>query len=173
MNIGEELVQGAIDLHVHAGPDIVSRKYTDVQLARQYQKAGMAGFVSKCHHGDTSARVAAVSEVFPSVKVYGGIVLNSAVGGLNEAAVYACGKMGGKIVWFPTIDAYNDAEFKKCHSDENLGGGNEQSGQRRKICIMNEHHELIPEVYPVLKQIKEQNRVLRLNLLQVRINFWG
>ena len=37
MDIGRELIQGSIDLHVHAGPDIVMRKYTDVQLARQYQ----------------------------------------------------------------------------------------------------------------------------------------
>lgn len=160
MNIGEELIQCAIDFHVHTGPDIVPRKYTDVQLAGQYQKAGMAGFISKCHHGDTSARAAAVSEMFSSVKVYGGIVLNHAVGGLNEAAVYACGKMGGKIVWFPTVDAHNDAEFKKYHSDENLGRGNEQPGQRRKIRIMNENHELIPEVYPVLKQIQEQEMIL-------------
>lgn len=72
MDIGKALIQGSIDLHVHAGPDIVMRKYTDVQLARQYQQAGMCGYVSKCHHGDTSARAAVVAEMVPSVKVYGG-----------------------------------------------------------------------------------------------------
>ena len=160
MDIGRELIQGSIDLHVHAGPDIVMRKYTDVQLARQYQQAGMSGYVSKCHHGDTSARAAVVSEMVPSVKVYGGIVLNDAVGGLNEAAVYACGKMGGRIVWFPTVDAFCDAEYKKDHSNEHLGGGNEQPGRSRKIRIMDENRKLIPEVYPVLKQIQEQDMIL-------------
>ena len=80
-------------MHVHTAPDLVPRKYTDIQLAKKYQAAGMDGFVCKCHQGDTAARAATVSEEFPSIKVYGGIVLNHAVGGLNEASVYACGAM--------------------------------------------------------------------------------
>ena len=97
MNINDMLIQGAIDFHVHTAPDICPRKYTDIQLAEECRKAGMSGFVSKCHQGDTSARASAVSELFPDLKVFGGIVLNHVVGGLNEEAVYACGKMGGKM----------------------------------------------------------------------------
>lgn len=160
MNTGEMLIQGAIDLHVHTAPDIATRKYTDVQLARQFKAAGMAGFISKCHQEGTSARATVASEIDPSVKVYGGIVLNNAVGGLNEAAVYACGKMGGKIVWFPTVDAYNDAAYKKEHSAKNLGAENEQPGKHSKICLLDNDNKLIPEVYSVLEQIKAQGMIL-------------
>lgn len=132
MNRYDELIKDAIDFHVHTAPDILSRKYTDIQLAKQYRKAGMAGFVSKCHQGDTTARASVVQELFPDFKAFGGVVLNHAVGGLNEAAVYACGKMGGKIVWFPTVE----------------------------IRIINENHELTKEVYPVLEQVKEQDMIL-------------
>lgn len=120
MNTNDMLIQGAIDFHVHTAPDICPRKYTDIQLAEESRKAGMSGFVSKCHQGDTSARASAVSELFPDLKVFGGIVLNHAVGGLNEEAVYACGK----------------------------------------IHIINENHELVQEVYPVLEQIKVQEMIL-------------
>ena len=157
---GEMLIQGAIDLHVHTAPDLVPRKYTDIQLAKKYQAAGMDGFVCKCHQGDTAARAATVSEEFPSIKVYGGIVLNHAVGGLNEAAVYACGKMGGRIVWFPTVDAYQDADYQRSHQKGHLGVENEQRNCREKIRILNESQELIPEVYPVLQQIREQDMIL-------------
>lgn len=132
MNMNDMLIQGAIDFHVHTAPDILPRKYTDIQLAEECRKAGMSGFVSKCHQGDTSARASAVQELFPDLKVFGGVVLNQAVGGLNEEAVYACGEMGGKIVWFPTSETR----------------------------IIDDNYELIQEVYPVLKQIKEQEMIL-------------
>ncbi|MGN1166953.1 MAG: DUF6282 family protein [Lachnospiraceae bacterium] len=160
MDRSDMLIKGAIDFHVHTAPDILSRKYTDIQLAEECRKAGMSGFVSKCHQGDTSARASAVTELFPDLKVFGGIVLNHAVGGLNEEAVYACGEMGGKIVWFPTVDAYNDADYKRLHFVEHLGGENKQSGHRGKIHIINENHELIKEVYLILEQIKEQEMIL-------------
>lgn len=160
MNVSDELIQGAIDFHVHTAPDLSPRKYTDIQLAEQCRKAGMSGFISKCHQGDTSARAAAVSEIFPDVKGFGGIVLNHAVGGLNEASVYACGKMGGKVVWFPTVDAYQDAYYKRLYFVEHLGGENHRPECRRKIQIINDNQELIPDVYPVLEQIKEQEMIL-------------
>lgn len=147
--IGEMLIQGAMDLHVHTAPDIIPRKYTDIQLAKMYQAAGMAGFVCKCHQGDTAARAAAASEAVPAMIVCGGIVLNHAVGGWNEAAVYACGKMGGRIVWFPTVDAYQRKDHKK-------------------LQVLDENQKLIPEIYPILQQIKEQDMILATGHLSPR-----
>ena len=68
----------------------------------------MGGFVSKCHHADTSGRAAVIRDLVPPQEagiVYGSVVLNHSVGGLNPSAVMTCGRMGGKVVWFPTIDA--------------------------------------------------------------------
>lgn len=39
------------------------------------------------------------------VKVFGGLVLNAAVGGVNPTAVTAACAMGAKQIWMPTISA--------------------------------------------------------------------
>src|SRR3546814_17841203 len=37
------------------------------------------------------------------ISVYGGIALNHTVGGLNPYAVELALRMGGRVVWFPTL----------------------------------------------------------------------
>ena len=57
MSIYDKILQGAYD-HVHAAPDVIYHKYTDLQLANLYTAAGMTGNISddpyhwcrKCHH---------------------------------------------------------------------------------------------------------------------------
>ena len=131
--IEKEILTGAIDMHVHAAPDVQARKYNDWQLQHCYGQAGMAGYVSKCHAGDTAGRAALIMAQDPAVTVYGGIVLNRPVGGLNPAAVEASARMGGRIVWFPTVD---------------------------RIPIRNEAGKLIPAVYDILDCIKEYRLIL-------------
>ena len=121
------------------------------------------GVVSKCHHADTSGRAAVIRELMPPQEygmVYGSVVLNHSVGGLNPSAVMTCGKMGGKVVWFPTVDAANDATYKQHHRDSALGQGNEQSSANGKIAILAEDGKLRPEVYPVLDAVRQQDLVL-------------
>ena len=64
----------------------------------------MRAIVVKSHSTDTSARAEMAAEIaqFP---VYGAVVLNYAVGGLNEYAVLETARQGGRIVWMPTIGA--------------------------------------------------------------------
>lgn len=156
-----------IDTHVHTIPDGAPRKMTDLALAMEAVKAGMAGFVTKCHQGDTSARAAVVEEamglLYPgkNFRVWGGVVLNHGAGGLNPSAVYASRKMGGRFVWFPTVDAENDALYKKKHaSQQGLGNANEQPIRKNKIRILDEQGALIPEVKEILQQVKAFNMVL-------------
>lgn len=163
LDVLKEWLAGAIDMHVHAAPDCASRKYTDAELARQYHQAGMGGFVSKCHHADTSGRAAVIRELMPPQEagmVYGSVVFNHSVGGLNPSAVMTCGRMGGKVVWFPTIDAANDAIYKRKHRNPALGQCNEQPSDQKKITILAEDGSLRPEVYPVLEAIRQQDLVL-------------
>jgi hypothetical protein len=80
MRLGQEILQGAIDLHVHAAPDVIRRQNTDLELAHIYANAGMAGFVSKAHHGDMTARVAIIRKMDPTLKVFGGVTLNKYYG---------------------------------------------------------------------------------------------
>lgn len=99
------MLQGAFDLHMHVSPDILPRKLTDLQAARDAAAAGMRAIMTKNHVTPTYARAAVANEAVPGVAVYGGVVLNKAVGGINPAAVDAACAMGAKCVWMPTISS--------------------------------------------------------------------
>jgi len=102
-----ELLKGAIDTHVHAGPSVFPRIMDAVEAAEAARATGMRGLVFKHHHMSTVDRAYFTRRSVPEVEVYGGITLNYAVGGLNPFAVDAALKLGAKIVWMPTVDARN------------------------------------------------------------------
>src|SRR5688500_3951630 len=77
---------GAIDLHVHANPDVFGRSLDDIDVARLAKAKGMRGIVLKNHVSETASRAALVMKVVPGLEVFGGIVLNKAVGGVNPDA---------------------------------------------------------------------------------------
>src|SRR5258708_22248454 len=65
-----------------------------------------------CKYRDThpAGRAWLVRKHVPGIKVFGGITLNRAVGGLNPQAVEWMWRMQGgygPVVWFPTFDADN------------------------------------------------------------------
>ena len=97
------LLEGAFDLHVHTSPDVIARRYTDLELAAIARDAGMRGVVLKCHHESTVGRAAAAAAV-AGIDVLGGIVLNDGCsGGVRPEAVDAALRLGGRIVWWPTV----------------------------------------------------------------------
>lgn len=102
-----ELLRGAIDTHLHAGPSLFPRLMDAVEAAEAARAAGMRGLVIKHHHTSTTERAYFAHRAVPQVEVYGGVALNYAVGGLNPFAVDAALKLGAKIVWMPSVDARN------------------------------------------------------------------
>lgn len=140
-------IEGAIDFHVHSAPDVFGRNVSDVEVARAAKRAGMRGIVLKNHVTNTADRAALLSEQVPGLEVYGGIVLNNAVGGINANAVEWMYRMEGgrgKVVWFPTFEA--DFHQKTFANSEG-------------IKVM-ENGELKPEVDEVLKVIAREGLVL-------------
>ena len=107
----DELLRGAIDLHCHSGPDAVPRAVNDLELARAARAAGLRAFVIKNHYTGIADRAElAQFAAGGGIEVFGGIVLNRAVGGLNAEAVRRMAAMAGgrgRIVWLPTFDAEN------------------------------------------------------------------
>ena len=102
-------VRGLVDFHLHAAPDVRPRRLTWLQLAEDARAAGMAGLVAKSHHAVTADVAAVVQEAMPGLRVWGGVTLNRAVGGINPDAVSAALAMNGRIVWLPTHDAVDSA----------------------------------------------------------------
>ena len=104
----KELVRGAWDMHIHSGPDVMPRKFDDIELAQHAMEVGMAGFVMKSHFVGTADRATLIRRMFPQVQAYGGLALNNAIGGLNPIAVDVAGRLGTKVIWLPTTDAANE-----------------------------------------------------------------
>ena len=99
---------GVIDFHAHAGPDSRPRSLDDVEVARLFKDAGLRGMVLKNHFTMTADRAALAMAQVDGLEIFGGVVLNRSVGGINPEAVrqmiaFEGGR--GKVVWLPTFDA--------------------------------------------------------------------
>jgi microsomal dipeptidase-like Zn-dependent dipeptidase len=99
---------GVIDMHVHPDPDVFGRALTDVELATIARRKGMRGIVLKNHVVTTADRAKLAMDAVPGIEIWGGIVLNNSVGGINPMAVEWMHRMSGgrgKVVWLPTFDS--------------------------------------------------------------------
>jgi hypothetical protein len=140
-------LKGVIDLHAHVAPETSAlnfRRSVDAFEAAQIAKIyGMRGIVLKEHTTETASWAYFVSQMVPGIEVYGGIVLNKAVGGINPTAVEAmAGTRGGKgrVVYMPTIDA----EYRS------------KPGTPGKVPV-SRNGQLLPEVHEVLKVAAKHN----------------
>ncbi len=95
------------DLHVHAAPSLLPRHGNDAETTAAERRAGFTTVVLKSHEGSTVERAAALAGPDLGVDVYGGVVLNSPVGGANPDAVEVAARLGGRVVWMPTVSAPN------------------------------------------------------------------
>jgi len=111
----------------------------------------------KCHHESTVSRAYLIQRVVPGMRVFGGVVLNSYVGGINPAAVEAALRLGGKEVWMPTIEAGYHAEV---HGG--TGGNDAQKGGRggEGIWVLDREDKLKPEVAEVLELVAQHDAIL-------------
>jgi hypothetical protein len=91
-----------VDLHVHAAPSLLPRHGNDAQTVTAERAVGFGTVVLKSHEGSTVERAEIAGE-----GVYGGVVLNSPVGGANPDAVQVAARLGGRVVWMPTVSAPN------------------------------------------------------------------
>jgi hypothetical protein len=119
-DVVRRLLQGGVDLHCHSGPSPFPRRVDHVQIARHYAASGFRAVVVKSHHHVTAFDVAALGPhglAGLPVEVFGGVALNGPVGGVNPRAVDLALKMGGRVVWLPTIGAARHIAFHEAHPD--------------------------------------------------------
>ena len=105
-------MRAPIDLHVHCAPDVRPRKMTAIELARAARAAGMRALLLKNHETSTVPLAAAIRESAPDIDIFGGLVLNEAVGGFNPHAVEMALRMGAKEIWMPTHCAACDRTYR-------------------------------------------------------------
>jgi len=159
-----KLMEGAIDIHIHNGPDPYMRRIGDtVDLALAACQAGMAGVNFGEPHHIPSGPLALIAEKVVNqwadehgkkrIRCFGGVALNYAVGGLNPAAVLASARIGAKVVWPPGV---NSSHY---HKMMGVPGG---------IDVLDENDNVVPAMKEILSIIAEGDLVLNMSCLGVK-----
>ena len=153
-------VAGATDLHCHPYPDLFPRLADDVDVAQFASERGLRAFVIKCHHESSVSRAYHVQKQFPELRVFGGIVLNHAVGGINPAAADAALKLGAKEVWMPTVDAAYHAEMHGGTGGYDVQSSGTAAVPKTGISVTDDEGNLRPETLEVLDLISQYGAIL-------------
>lgn len=169
---GQALLEGAIDLHIHAGPALRKRSGDAWDIAEAGERVGMRGALVKDHDRPTVAdadmanrRAGVAFEAFSS------ICLNAPVGGLNPAAVETAVRMGARAIFLPTDSAANDAVFWSHHLEE--GGrahvvGEDPRQWTDQYRVVTEEGELTPGMRDVLQACRAEGATVCTGHLSAR-----
>lgn len=152
------LLKGAIDFHVHSAPSIFERKQTDWELIDEAIEAQMGGLVLKSHETSTVERAFLINEKVKNAHVFGGIVLNKHIGGWNPLAVDTALKLGGRVVWFPTLSSPQHMSYFS-NKKTALFNGNPLLNEKG-LTLRDHYNEVYPEVIEILNLIKNYDAVL-------------
>ncbi|MBT3342850.1 MAG: hypothetical protein HN712_19195 [Gemmatimonadetes bacterium] len=144
-----QIFEGIIDIHAHASPDKTPRSLDVLELARAYRDRGVRGVVLMNHSDQTAGLAYLVKKQFPELEVFGGIVLNHLIGGMNQHAVEHFTRIEegfGKIVYMPTTSSEHEV----------------RQGENRSASFVPVSHggKLLPEVLDMLDLIAGLGLVL-------------
>ena len=107
------LLRGAIDIHVHPGPNLKSNpRYGDpIQIAEEARDCGMKALVFMDVFQDSSGIAWLTSRHVAGIHIFGGLILNTIVRGLNVRAVKTALHYGNgaKFISFGTHSTYHVA----------------------------------------------------------------
>lgn len=157
------LMRGVVDMHVHCAPDLYERPYDEIELSRQARDVGYRALVLKSIYVPNADRVELVREVVPGIALYGGLVLNHSVGGVNVEAVATAIGFGAKVLWMPTVSAENHVRYFGVPTYPWLA---ERAGTVRGrkappgLRIVDDRGRLLPEVREILELARDHGLVV-------------
>ena len=162
-----ELLRGAVDIHIHHGPDLYSRIQDPFELAQAARAAGMRAVCIKRHNFPTGGIAALTRKLVPDIDVFGSIACNKEVGGVNPLAVEAAIKYGIRQVWLPTIDSANHRCVTGAIGQHGRGltikgGISEYALKQPPIELLNETGKIGAGLKEVIQLIAEANIILNL-----------
>jgi hypothetical protein len=149
-----EILQGIIDLHVHAGPSVAKREVDAGDMLKESVEAGYRAFVIKDHYFPTMMSAKLVEKHLGSekIKVFGGIALNNSVGGINVKAVDAAYCMGAKFVYMPTVSSNHHITEHKGH----FPGAGAAAVEEKPMIYVDENGNLQEEVKDLIKYVAQK-----------------
>lgn len=153
------VLRGTVDLHCHSGPSPFPRELDHVEAAVDGERIEMRAILVKSHHHSTVMDLLAMAgrlEKTPT-SAFGGVALNSQVGGINPYAAAMALRMGGRAVWFPT---FSSGRHIDCHPEGDGFPTTAVPVPSTRVDITDDGGELVPEVSEVLDYIVEADALL-------------
>jgi hypothetical protein len=145
----DPVLDGAIDLHAHFGPDSYPRQWDAFEIAEIAKARGLRAIVFKNHWSETAGLAYLLRKYgAQGIEVFGAVTLDTPTGGVNPQAVrYMADVTGGygRIVWMPTHDSEHEVTYLK---------------QQRPFVRVSRDGKLLPEVLEVLDLIAEHELTL-------------
>lgn len=124
MELPEELLVGAIDSHVHAGPVLRSNPghFDPIQVAEMARAAGMRTILYYDVFGWASGTAWMVNRYLKDFRTYGGYLMNSSHDGMNPRAVRTALNMGDgcRMISFGSHCTYHSASTESTLVDGKL-----------------------------------------------------
>jgi len=111
--MGKIVLDGAIDLHCHFGPESVigtPHAVDALEAATDAAALGFSAIVLKSHDFPSNSVAHLVGQSVDTVRVYGSVCCDFCIGGLNPGAVETALRDGAAIVWLPTISSQQDVD---------------------------------------------------------------
>jgi hypothetical protein len=162
-----ELLQGAVDIHIHHGPDLYPRIQDPIELAQAAKAAGMRAVCLKTHNFPTAPMALLTRKVVPDIDIFGSIACNLEVGGINPSAVEAVIKYEARQIWLPTIDSTNHAVVTGSVGQHGRGltikgGLSDFSRNKRRLYLLDSDGALVPELHEIFRMVADADIILNL-----------
>ena len=165
------LLAGAVDLHCHSGPSVMSRDLDHVEALRQAGAVKMSAVLIKDHYYSATPVTELLNDHFGQfgVKALSGVPLNSAVGGFNIFAVEHGLKLGAVLVWMPTFSAANHINEHRKDSDfkNKFPQTKKKALPPEPLTALDDSRRLRDEILPILDLIAEHDAVLSAGHLHI------
>lgn len=149
----KRILEGIIDLHIHAGPSVMPREVDALEMLEEAQKCKYRAFVVKDHFAPTvmTAQILNKHLAKDGIRVFGGIALNNSVGGLNVKALDAAYAMGAKIFWMPTVSTRHHIEAHSGGHGIKFPSTKGMTVAEKPMVYIDDKGQLVPEAVEVLE----------------------
>ena len=162
-----ELLQEAVDIHIHHGPDLYPRIQDAFELAQDAKAAGMRGVCLKTHNFPTAPMALLTRKHVPGIDIFGSITCNLEVGGVNPSAVEAAIKYEARQIWLPTIDSTNHALVtgsvgQHGHGLTIKGGLSDYARKKPRLFLLDDEGNLAPALHEIFSMVADADIILNL-----------
>lgn len=156
------ILDGAVDLHVHPAPSPFPRRIGIRGVAEQAAAMGFQALLTKSHHHSMVMDALAVDDAMGGlpIPVFSGVALNNYIGGVNPFAVDLALRMGGRMVWFPTVSSGQHISVHAADHDLKFPSTSITLRDTVPVPVLGADGELLSEVWDVLEQIKDADAIL-------------